>query len=79
MVIDKIYHAVTPVHVKESRNINNAIMGDSKIITISAVGKLLTIDSERSWLGFCKKKLRDLFQNSVIELDLTEPVEIFIL
>jgi len=36
-------------------------MSDSEIITISVVGELLTIDSEKAWFGFCKKNLTDLF------------------
>jgi hypothetical protein len=36
-------------------------MSDSEIITISIVGELLTIDSEKAWFSFCKNNLRDLF------------------
>lgn len=36
-------------------------MSDSEIITISIVGELLTIDSEKSWFSFCKNNLTDLF------------------
>lgn len=61
VIIDDIYHEVTPTYIKERRNINESILSDSEIITISIVGELLTIDSEKAWLGFCKKNLKDLF------------------
>ncbi|MEW9124849.1 MAG: IS982 family transposase, partial [Thermotaleaceae bacterium] len=61
ILIDDIYQEITPTHIKEHRNIKDAILSDSEIITISIVGELLTIDSEKAWLGFCNKNLRDLF------------------
>lgn len=61
VIIDDIYQRITPTHIKERKNINNSILSDSEIITISIVGKLLTIDSEKTWIGFCKKNLTDLF------------------
>lgn len=36
-------------------------MSDSEIITISIVGELLTIDSEKAWLSFYNKNMQDLF------------------
>lgn len=36
-------------------------MSDSEIITIRLVGELFTIDSEKAWLAFCKRNMRDLF------------------
>lgn len=61
VIIDDIYHDVTPTHIKNRRNVNDSKMSDSEIITISIIGELLTIDSEKAWLGFCKKNMRDLF------------------
>lgn len=61
VLIDDIYQEVIPAHINERRNIKNAILSDSKIITISIVGELLTIDSEKAWIGFCRRNLRDLF------------------
>ena len=61
VLIDDIYQEVTPTHIKERRNIKDAILSDSEIITISIVGEILTIDSEKAWLGFCEKNLKDLF------------------
>lgn len=48
VIIDDFYHKVTPAHIKNRRNINKAIMSDSEIITLSLVGKLIDIDSERN-------------------------------
>lgn len=61
ILIDDIYQKVTPTHIKKRRNINTSILSDSEIITISIVGELLTIQSERAWLSFCKKNFSDLF------------------
>ncbi|SNT22695.1 Transposase DDE domain-containing protein [Anaerovirgula multivorans] len=61
VVIDDIYQRITPTYIKERKNINESILSDSEIITISIVGELLTIDSENAWFGFCKKNLSDLF------------------
>jgi hypothetical protein len=61
VIIDDIYQEVAPTNIKNRRNINDSILSDSEIITISIIGELLTIDSEKAWLGFCKRNLRDLF------------------
>lgn len=61
IIIDDIYKKVTPTHIANRYNIKDSIMSDSEIITISLVGELLTIDSEKAWFGFCKKNMRDLF------------------
>jgi len=50
-------------------------MSDSEIITICIVGELLTIDSDKAWLGFCKKNMRDLFPKSVTGPGSIEPAE----
>ncbi len=61
VIIDDIYQKVTPTNIRNRRNINDSILSDSEIITISIVGELLTIDSENAWFGFCKKNMKDLF------------------
>lgn len=61
ILIDDIYQDTTPAHIKERRNIKDAILSYSEIITISIVGELLTIDSEKSWVRFCRKNITDLF------------------
>ncbi|HAG43766.1 MAG TPA: hypothetical protein DCL31_11075 [Clostridium sp.] len=58
-IIDDIYRKMAPNEIKSSRNINTSIMPDSEIIAI--VSELMTIDSEKSWLGFCRKNLKELF------------------
>jgi len=63
VIIDDIYQKVTPAYIKNRKNIDSAILSDSEIITISLVGELLTIDSEKAWFGFCTKNLNDLFPN----------------
>ncbi|ADL50472.1 IS982 family transposase [Clostridium cellulovorans] len=63
VIIDDFYQKVTPTFIKNRRNIAKSVMTDSEIITISLVGELLTIDSEKAWFGFCSKNLRDLFPN----------------
>lgn len=54
VVIDDIYQKVAPTYISNRCNINDSILSDSEIITISIVGELLTIDSENAWYGFCK-------------------------
>ncbi|MBE6082701.1 IS982 family transposase [Acidilutibacter cellobiosedens] len=61
VIIDDIYQEITPTHIKNRRNANDSILSDSEIITISIIGELLTIDSEKAWLGFCEKNFKDLF------------------
>jgi IS5 family transposase len=64
VLIDDIYQETIPAHIKERPNIKDTILSDSEIITISIVGELLTIDSEKAWLGFCGRNLRGLFPKS---------------
>lgn len=63
VIVDDIYHKVTPAIIKTRRNIYKAIMSDSEIITLALAGELLTIDSEKAWFEFSKKNLRELFPN----------------
>lgn len=63
VIVDDIYHKVTPAFIKNRRNANKAIMSDSEIITLTLAGELLTIDSEKAWFGFSEKNLRELFPN----------------
>ncbi|WP_412034778.1 hypothetical protein [Tissierella pigra] len=68
---------ITPTYIKERHNIKDAILNDSEIITISIVGELLLIDSEKAWLEFCIKIQKTYFQNSAVELYLTEPAGLY--
>lgn len=61
VIIDDIYQEVTPVQIKNRKNVNYSILSDSEIITISIVGELISIDSEKACFNFCKKNLKDLF------------------
>lgn len=61
ILIDDIYLEITPTHIKERKNIKDTILRDSEKITISIVGELLTIDSEKAWVDFCENNLKDLF------------------
>lgn len=79
VIIDDLYQEITPEYIKARKNTNYSILSDSEIITISIVGELLSIDSEKAWFNFCKKNLMIYSQDFVIELDLTELVEIYIL
>ena len=63
VIIDDIYQRITPAKIRNRRNICYSKLSDSEIITICIVGELLTIDSEKAWLGFCRKNLKDLFPN----------------
>jgi len=62
-IIDDIYKTVISKHIQNRRNIATAIMSDSEIITISIVGELHTIDSEKAWYSYCRKNFSDLFPN----------------
>lgn len=53
-----------PSYIKNTRNILEAKLSDSEIITISIVGEVLTIDSEKAWFYFVKKNFQDLFPNT---------------
>lgn len=63
VIIDDIYKKVTPAYIKKRRNIDKSIMSDSEIITLSIVGELLTIDSEKAWFHYARKNLTGLFPN----------------
>lgn len=78
VIIDDFYQKVTPTYIKNRRNIDKAIMSDSEIITLSIVGELLTIDSEKAWFGFCTKTQKIYFQNSVQELDFIEQENLYL-
>ena len=60
-IIADLYDAVTPSEIKNRKGVDRMVMSDVEIITISIVGELMTIDSERAWYSFCKKNLNDLF------------------
>ena len=61
VIIDDLYQEVTPKAISKRLHKENAILSDSEIITISIVGELMTIDSEKAWLSYVRKNLCDLF------------------
>lgn len=61
MIIDDVYNEVTPVCVRNRRNIKDSKLSDSEIITISIVGELLTIDSEKVFFSLLKREYKELF------------------
>ena len=61
--IDDLYHAYAPSSVTQRRNVEQAKLSDSEIITISICGELVGIDSENAWFSFVKKNYKHLFPN----------------
>lgn len=63
VIIDDIYKEIIPLKIKNRRNILESKLSDSEIITISIVGELLGIDSEKSFFSFLKREYKNLFPN----------------
>ena len=61
VLIDDLYNEHIPEAIKNRRNKATAILSDSEIITITIVGELLTIASEKAWHSFVSRNYRDLF------------------
>ena len=62
VIIDDIYNEIIPIGIRNRRNIKDSKLSDSEIITISIVGELLTIDSEKSFFNLidCQYKCNTL-------------------
>ena len=62
VIIDDIYNEIIPIGIRNRRNIKDSKLSDSEIITISIVGELLTIDSEKSFFSLidCQYKCNTL-------------------
>lgn len=56
VIIDDIYNEIIPMTVSNRRNIKDSKLSDSEIITISIVGELLIIDSEKVFFSLLKKR-----------------------
>ena len=56
-----IYNEIIPMSIRNRRNIKHSKLSYSKIITISIVWKLLTIDSEKSFFSLLKREYKTLF------------------
>ena len=61
VIIDDIYNEIIPIGIRNRRNIKDSKLSDSEIITISIVGELLTIDSEKSFFSLLKREYKELF------------------
>ena len=56
-----IYNEIIPISIRNRRNIKDSKLSDSEIITISIVGELLTIDSEKLFFSLLKREYKTLF------------------
>ena len=63
VIIDDIYREHVPQGVQTRLHKEKAILSDSEIITISILGELISNDSEKAWLSYVSKNMRDLFPN----------------
>ena len=61
VIIDDVYNEIIPIGIMNRRNIKDSKLSDSEIITISIVGELLTIDSEKSFFSLLKREYKELF------------------
>ena len=61
VIMDDLYQQYVPVSVSNRRNVKDAKLSDSEIITISICGELVGIDSEKAWFSFVKKNYKYLF------------------
>ena len=61
VIIDDIYNEIISISIRNRRNIKDSKLSDSEIITISIVGELLTIDSEKSFFNLLKREYKKLF------------------
>ena len=61
VIIDDIYNEIIPNSIRNRRNIKDSKLSDSEIITISIVGELLTINSEKSFFSLLKREYKSLF------------------
>jgi len=63
VIIDDLYRTIAPPEVQNRLHKEKANLSDSEIITISIIGELMSNDSEKAWLSFVSKNMRDLFPN----------------
>jgi hypothetical protein len=59
--INDLYHKNAPKSVSNRKNIHQAKLSDSEIITIALLGELLEVDSEKAWYSFASKNYCPLF------------------
>lgn len=63
VIIDNLYHQITPDEIRFRRNYFQAKLSDSEVITIALVGELQGITSEKVWISFVGKNYKHLFPN----------------
>jgi len=61
VIIDDLYQAKIPIEVKNRLHKGKAVLSDSEIITISIMGEIMSNDSEKAWISYVSKNMRDLF------------------
>jgi len=61
VIIDDLYKIVIPDDVKHRLHKEKAKLSDSEIITISILGEMMSNDSEKAWLSYVSKNMRELF------------------
>lgn len=64
-----IYNEVILISIRNRCNIKDSKLSDSKIITISIVGELLTIGSEKAFFILLKAQYIEVFPNYATELN----------
>ena len=60
-IVAELYKHVTPPEVTERKNVAKMKLNDVDIITLSIVGEMMEIDSERGWYSYCRKNFSDIF------------------
>ena len=60
-IVDDIYNDIIPISIRNRRNIKDSKLCDSEIITISIVGELLIIDSEKAFFSLLSREYSKLF------------------
>ena len=63
VIINDIYHKIIPDSIRFRRNYTESKLFDSEIITLTIVGEIHGISSERAWFNYVRKNLKDLFPN----------------
>jgi hypothetical protein len=61
VLIDDLCKEAIPKEVQNRLHKEKAKLSDSEIITISILGEITSNDSEKAWLSFVSKNMRDLF------------------
>jgi IS5 family transposase len=61
VIVDDLYQEIISDKVKYRLHYAKAVLSDSEVITIAAIGEMMSIDSENAWVRYVGKNLRDLF------------------